>query len=239
VVIILKRVLFHISVALVFRIISFLVTALPGSARQCRLHFDESCLALTPNEPARCAVPNPAFQPPSTSQLFTRLDALNGESPLAPLWKRLRQLIPWAWPDPILGCGDLMFSSHTIYTLSLILTVSKYWWNKWLFAVMICVQIAIAFLIVASRKHYTLDVFSALYIVPLLWFTHEAYFKDINHKDVEINAESIHRFYGIDISEELNLPAPVAVQGVDTELGEPKTPDTGSSNAPFERKNSM
>lgn len=133
----------------------------------------------------------------------------------------------------------MMFSSHTIYTLSFILMVSKYWWNKVLFIMMICVQITIAFLIIASRKHYTLDVFSALYIVPLLWLTQEAYLKDINNKDVKITAKSIQEFYGVDISEDLE-DHPVGVE--DVEQGMPSTPDAVHGNgsvAPFERKNSM
>lgn len=174
-VIILKRVLLHLSIALFFRIISFMSTALPGSARHCRLNFDQECLKTT-KYPSECVIPNQDFQPPSGWRLITRIDALN-------------------------GCGDLMYSSHTIYTLSFILTVSKYWPHKWLVGMMVAIQIAIAFLIVAARKHYTLDVISALYIVPLLWFTQEAYYKDINNKDVEITPESIQQFYGIDVNE--------------------------------------
>lgn len=212
--IILKRLLLHISIALFLRIISFLVTALPGSARQCRLIFDEACLQQNPNNTALCVTDNKEFIPPSTTELFTRIDALK-------------------------GCGDLMFSSHTIYTLSIILTVLKYWWNKYLAGLMISVQIAIAFLIVASRKHYTLDVFTALYVVPMLWALHEAYLKDINHKDVQITAKSIHEFYGVDVSEDLE-PHPASVQ-TDVEQGlsvTPTTPENGSA-APFQRKNSM
>uniref|UniRef100_A0AAV1T7C5 Sphingomyelin synthase-like domain-containing protein n=1 Tax=Peronospora matthiolae TaxID=2874970 RepID=A0AAV1T7C5_9STRA len=174
-VIVLKRCLMQISICLVLRVLSFLSTALPSPADHCELKFDDACMQANPDNPIPCVVPNPDFKPPGTGELFTHIDALK-------------------------GCGDLMFSSHTIYTVSLILTMSKYWLNKYGVAIMIAVQIAIAFLIVASRKHYTLDVYSALYIVPLIWFTLEAYYKDINHKDTEITVKTIYDHYGVDVS---------------------------------------
>lgn len=178
-VIVLKRTLLQISICLILRIISFLVTALPGPAEHCELNFNDACLASNPDDPVSCVVPNPEFDPPSITELFTRINALE-------------------------GCGDLMFSSHTIYTVSLILTVWKYWPNKYGISIMVCVQIAIAFLIVASRKHYTLDVYTALYVVPLIWLTQEAYYKDINSKDAEVTVKSIYDFYQIDVSSDAN-----------------------------------
>ncbi|RLN48646.1 hypothetical protein BBJ29_002544 [Phytophthora kernoviae] len=178
-VIVLKRCLLQLSICLVLRCISFLVTALPSPAAHCELKFNDTCLEANPDDPVPCVVPNPEFNPPTVSEWFTRLDSLN-------------------------GCGDLMFSSHTIYTVSLILTVWKYWPNKFGITIMVCVQIAIAFLIVASRKHYTLDVFSALYIVPLFWVTLEAYHKDINHKDSEVTVKTIYDYYGVDVSSDVN-----------------------------------
>ncbi|CCI40466.1 unnamed protein product [Albugo candida] len=116
------------------------------------------------------------FDPPSIFQFFFKIDALR-------------------------GCGDLMFSSHTIYTLSLILSVCKNWPHPLLIGFMISVQVVIAFLIVAARKHYSIDVFTALYVVPMIWFLLDAYMHDINHKDVIITPKVIHDFYGIDVSE--------------------------------------
>jgi len=218
VVIVLKRVLLHISIALIFRIFSFMVTTLPGPARQCRLLFDEACVAQNPNDTVQCVIPNPDFNPPSGSEFFTNMDALN-------------------------GCGDLMFSSHTIYTMSFILTAIKFWPNKYLIAVMLSVQCAIAFLIVASRKHYSLDVFSALYIVPLLWFTHDAYYKDINHKDVGVSVKTIREFYNIDVSEdvggEFHHTQPLdSVQITTAEEGF-LTESEGNTTTAFQRKNSV
>lgn len=129
-----------------------------------------------------------------------------------------------------------MFSSHTIYTMSFILTAYKFWWNKFLFTFMICVQIAIVFLIIASRKHYSLDVFSALYIVPLLWFTQDAYFKDINCKDTKVSAKTIQEFYGVDVSSDLGDPITTPLDTVQVSMAEDSTDDT---NGAFVRKSSM
>ncbi|RLN55525.1 hypothetical protein BBJ28_00002771 [Nothophytophthora sp. Chile5] len=230
IVIVLKRVLLQLSICLVFRIISFLVTALPSPAAHCELNFNATCLAEQPDDPVPCVVDNPDFNPPSVGEWFTNMDSLN-------------------------GCGDLMFSSHTIYTMSLILTIWKYWPNKYGITIMICVQIAIAFLIVASRKHYTLDVFSALYIVPLFWVTLEAYHKDINSKDTQVTVKTIYDFYGLDVSSDVNwsaapldssqtTPTAVPLNSVQVALtedeslsGERSDPDNATTN--FQRKNSV
>ncbi|KNA05258.1 hypothetical protein SOVF_192130 [Spinacia oleracea] len=68
------------------------------------------------------------------------------------------------------GCGDLIFSSHMIFTLVFIRTYQKYGSKRlikqlgWLLAV---VQ---SLLIIASRKHYTVDVVVAWYTVNLVVF---------------------------------------------------------------------
>jgi hypothetical protein len=139
--------------------------------------------------------------------------------------------------------------------VSLILTVWKFWPNKYGITIMVCVQIAIAFLIVASRKHYTLDVISALYIVPLIWLTQEAYHKDINNKDSEVTVKTIYDFYGVDVSSDANdgsvplntsdmAPATTPLNSVQVALteddslsGERSDPDNTTTN--FERKNSV
>ncbi|KAJ1437296.1 Sphingomyelin synthase-like domain, partial [Sesbania bispinosa] len=70
----------------------------------------------------------------------------------------------------IYGCGDLIFSSHMIFTLVFVLTYQKYGSRRcikqlgWLLAV---VQ---SLLIIASRKHYTVDVVVAWYTVNLVVF---------------------------------------------------------------------
>ncbi|EEF41870.1 conserved hypothetical protein [Ricinus communis] len=68
------------------------------------------------------------------------------------------------------GCGDLIFSSHMIFTLVFIRTYHKYGTRRcikqfaWLLAV---VQ---SLLIIASHKHYTVDIVVAWYTVNLVAF---------------------------------------------------------------------
>ncbi|OMO86078.1 hypothetical protein CCACVL1_09815 [Corchorus capsularis] len=70
----------------------------------------------------------------------------------------------------VYGCGDLIFSSHMIFTLVFVRTYQKYGTRRcikqfaWLLAV---VQ---SLLIIASRKHYTVDVVVAWYTVNLVLF---------------------------------------------------------------------
>ncbi|ETW00034.1 hypothetical protein H310_07470 [Aphanomyces invadans] len=176
-----KRVLLQTALCLMLRCISFMVTSLPGPAAHCRPTFNQTCIDAFPNDPSasfRCVVPNPDFQPPMTAgTIFGHVDALN-------------------------GCGDLMFSSHTTYTLSMILAVWKYWRSVPLLVLMLVLQIITAFFIVAARKHYSLDVIAALYVVPMVWFLLEAYHKDLNHADAVVSRESIQNAYGLDIPHE-------------------------------------
>ncbi|GAB2221596.1 hypothetical protein Droror1_Dr00012781 [Drosera rotundifolia] len=68
------------------------------------------------------------------------------------------------------GCGDLIFSSHMIFSLVFVRTYQKYGSNRlikqlgWLVAVMQ------SCLIIASRKHYTVDIVVAWYTVNLVVF---------------------------------------------------------------------
>ncbi|VFQ90948.1 unnamed protein product [Cuscuta campestris] len=68
------------------------------------------------------------------------------------------------------GCGDLIFSSHMIFSLVFVRTYQKYGTRRLIkqFA-WLCV-VAQSFLIVASRKHYTVDVVVAWYTVNLVIF---------------------------------------------------------------------
>jgi hypothetical protein len=62
-----------------------------------------------------------------------------------------------------------MFSSHTIYTMSFVCVVFKYFNFKSLKAIMALLQISIVPFILAARKHYSVDVFTALYVTPLVF----------------------------------------------------------------------
>ncbi len=81
--------------------------------------------------------------------------------------------------DAFYGCGDLVFSSHTTFVLLCALTYSRYsdhgiWWKR---LAWVCVVI-FGGMVVAARKHYTLDIIVAWYTVPLLWIAFERYFPD-------------------------------------------------------------
>ncbi|CAI0540303.1 unnamed protein product [Linum tenue] len=68
------------------------------------------------------------------------------------------------------GCGDLIFSSHMIFTIVFVRTYCRYGTKRcikyfaWLLAVFQ------SLLILASRKHYTVDVVVAWYTVNLVIF---------------------------------------------------------------------
>lgn len=70
----------------------------------------------------------------------------------------------------IYGCGDLIFSSHMIFTLVFVLTYQKYGTRRCIKQFAWLIAVAQSFLIVASRKHYTVDVVVAWYTVNLVVF---------------------------------------------------------------------
>jgi len=124
--IVFRRIMACLIVLQTLRIISFLVTILPGAASHCRLDSN-------------------GWDPPDGAlQIFFRMDAVH-------------------------GCGDLMFSSHTIFTMLIVLVTIKYFSYPVLIILTIIMQTTIVPLIIASRKHYSVDVFTALYVVPMWW----------------------------------------------------------------------
>lgn len=68
------------------------------------------------------------------------------------------------------GCGDLIFSSHMIFTLVFVLTYQKYGTKRFIKQFAWLIAVVQSFLIVASRKHYTVDVVVAWYTVNLVVF---------------------------------------------------------------------
>ncbi|KAJ6795212.1 phosphatidylinositol:ceramide inositolphosphotransferase-like [Iris pallida] len=66
------------------------------------------------------------------------------------------------------GCGDLIFSSHMIFTLVFVRTYHKYGSKRFVKALAWLVAIIQSLLIIASRKHYTVDVVVAWYTVNLV-----------------------------------------------------------------------
>ncbi|KAF7825598.1 phosphatidylinositol:ceramide inositolphosphotransferase 1-like [Senna tora] len=70
----------------------------------------------------------------------------------------------------IYGCGDLIFSSHMIFTLVFVLTYHRYGTRRCIKQLGWFLAVAQSLLIVASRKHYTVDVVVAWYTVNLVVF---------------------------------------------------------------------
>ncbi|XP_044460688.1 phosphatidylinositol:ceramide inositolphosphotransferase 1-like [Mangifera indica] len=70
----------------------------------------------------------------------------------------------------IYGCGDLIFSSHMIFTLVFVLTYQRHGTRRFIKQFAWLLAIVQSFLIVASRKHYTVDVVVAWYTVNLVVF---------------------------------------------------------------------
>jgi hypothetical protein len=68
------------------------------------------------------------------------------------------------------GCGDLIFSSHTTFVLVGCLTFTEYG-ETLILKIIAWIGVAMmSMCIVASRKHYTVDVVVAWYVVPLVFY---------------------------------------------------------------------
>ncbi|KAF4349448.1 hypothetical protein CsatB_029958 [Cannabis sativa] len=70
----------------------------------------------------------------------------------------------------IYGCGDLIFSSHMIFTLVFVHTYQKFGTKRWIKQFAWALAVILSLLIIASRKHYTVDVVVAWYAVNLVAF---------------------------------------------------------------------
>ncbi|GER55855.1 phosphatidylinositol:ceramideinositolphosphotransferase [Striga asiatica] len=84
---------------------------------------------------------------------------------------KLARLPPPEIPKGVLyGCGDLIFSSHMIFSLVFVRTYHKYGTRSFVKQIAWLIVIIQSLLIVASRKHYTVDVIVAWYTVNLVVF---------------------------------------------------------------------
>ncbi|GMN23925.1 hypothetical protein TIFTF001_000338 [Ficus carica] len=70
----------------------------------------------------------------------------------------------------IYGCGDLIFSSHMIFTLVFVRTYQKYGTKRCIKQFAWLLALVQSLLIIASRKHYTVDIVVAWYTVNLVAF---------------------------------------------------------------------
>jgi len=81
--------------------------------------------------------------------------------------------------DPFTHCGDLIFSSHTIFVILCVATWTKYanlsWVHRWL---MYLFPPFFGLFVVAARKHYSVDIVVAMYVVPLVWTVYDTKFPD-------------------------------------------------------------
>ncbi|KAL6503222.1 Phosphatidylinositol:ceramide inositolphosphotransferase 1 [Orobanche hederae] len=68
------------------------------------------------------------------------------------------------------GCGDLIFSSHMIFSLVFVRTYQKYGTQRFVKHCGWLIVVLQSLLIIASRKHYTVDVVVAWYTVNLVVF---------------------------------------------------------------------
>jgi len=80
--------------------------------------------------------------------------------------------------DPFHGCGDLVFSSHTIFVLLFVLLYRKYGEGNFVKNFLVVLAVVFGCFVISARKHYTVDIVVAMYTVPLLWQVHCLYFPD-------------------------------------------------------------
>eukprot|EP00898_Chlorokybus_atmophyticus_P009135 jgi/Chlat1/9222/Chrsp98S08479 len=78
------------------------------------------------------------------------------------------------------GCGDLIFSSHMTFAITFVLMFNKYASSRVLKHVAWCLAGLLTVLIIASRKHYTVDVVVAWYAVPLVFYMVDRKFYDFD-----------------------------------------------------------
>lgn len=106
----------------------------------------------------------------------------------------------WTRIDVIHGCGDLIFSSHTLmsvaFTLSVYLYAPYYFprtvYRLWM-TVIVSIYTLMAICIIASRKHYTVDVFIAYYTTPLVWHSSYWFWKDLEGEHMHQQSNSKKR----------------------------------------------
>ncbi|KAH8932468.1 hypothetical protein BDL97_19G073600 [Sphagnum fallax] len=82
----------------------------------------------------------------------------------------IKEVLLLNFPHGVLyGCGDLIFSSHMTFALTFCHTYCKYGTKVWIKRGGWVVMVVLSLLIIASRKHYTVDVVIAWYVVFLVF----------------------------------------------------------------------
>lgn len=70
----------------------------------------------------------------------------------------------------IYGCGDLIFSSHMTFALTFFHAYNKYGTRAWIKALAFLTMVALSLLIIASHKHYSVDIVVAWFVVYFVFF---------------------------------------------------------------------
>lgn len=70
----------------------------------------------------------------------------------------------------IYGCGDLIFSSHMTFALTFFHAYNKYGTRQWIKVVAFLTMVALSLLIIASHKHYSVDIVVAWFVVYFVFF---------------------------------------------------------------------
>jgi len=111
-------------------------------------------ITILPSPGPQCRSDSPLYNPPTTAvDILFRIDALE-------------------------GCADLVFSSHTAYTVTSSLLYWKYGSRLGMKILLSSAVIVVGILISLLRKHYSVDVWLAWTIIPLIWFNLETRMMD-------------------------------------------------------------
>jgi len=103
-----------------------------------------------------CRIGSQEFNPPKNIfEIFTRIDTIN-------------------------GCGDLIFSGHFTHAITSTIFIWNYFGKKFILKyINLFLCCVLFFLIIASRKHYTIDLIIPIYLIP---FVYQFYFDHIYQK---------------------------------------------------------
>ena len=107
---------------------------------------------MLPGPRYHCRPGSKKYNPPkNVKEIFTRTDFFN-------------------------GCGDLIFSNHTVLNMTANMILIDYIYPQFYMKIYLWACTAVfLLLVIACRKHYTVDIVVALYVVPLMYsylYTH-------------------------------------------------------------------
>mmetsp|Transcript_20242 Transcript_20242/g.40867 ORF Transcript_20242/g.40867 Transcript_20242/m.40867 type:complete len:282 (+) Transcript_20242:182-1027(+) len=77
-----------------------------------------------------------------------------------------------------IGCGELVFSSRMMLVVLCLLVIAKYGRRRMLTFTFIILAVLYGLMVIAARREYSLSVFIAWYVVPLVWVVYGRNFPD-------------------------------------------------------------